>query len=130
MKNYKKIRRIFETADVAQEMPLDQPAQVEAPQPAQMPAPMPAPTPALPPIGATSAAPDPMTMTVKDFVERLKSLDPLVAMGIESYIEKNMGSFIEPAAPVVPLTVEPDLSFSTQVPAGSANEEPSLDFPA
>ena len=130
MKNYKRIRRIFETTEPMQ--PEVQPAEQFPTQPMATEAP-PAPVepmvpaqPALPPAGASSAAPDPMTMTVNDFLNKVRTLDPLVAMGIESYIEKNMGSFTEPQmTPTAPMAQEPDLSFSSQVPA----PEPTLDFP-
>jgi hypothetical protein len=132
MKNYKRIRRIFENAELPQpELQQVAPAQsfaMETPltqvEPAQ-----PSSVPALPPVGGISAPLDPMTMTVKDFLDKVKALDPLVSMGIESYIEKNMGSFTEPAVPeqpMMPAAPEPDLTFSSQVPA----PEPTLDFPA
>jgi hypothetical protein len=68
-----------------------------------------------------------MVMTVKDFLDKVKNLDPLVAMGIEAYIEKNMGSLIEPASTSFPATpgAEPDLSFSSQVQTPA---EPDLSF--
>jgi hypothetical protein len=146
MKNYKRLRRIFEDATAAQADPQVtfepmQPQSTAQVEPMQMPTP----EPALPPVGGTSAAPDPMVMTVKDFLDKVKNLDPLVAMGIEAYIEKNMGSLIEPASASFPATpgVEPDLSFSSQVQAPAepdlsfssqaptpAPAEPALDFPA
>lgn len=83
------------------------------------------------PAGPTSAV-DPMTMTVKDFIEKCKTTYPLVAMGIEQFISKNAGNFgsdeVAPPAPV------PDITFSSTVPpAGNAAPpvppESELDFP-
>jgi hypothetical protein len=84
-----------------------------------MEAPMSTEVPALPAEGQSSASPDPMTMTVGDFIARCKELDPLVCMGIESFIQKNIGSFGTSAhAPMAPQETEPDLTFSSQVPDG------------
>ncbi len=130
MRNYKRIRRIFENVEATGEQPMfaQPPAQVQPVQPAQELAPV-APEIAIEPALAlpqTSSSSDPMVMTVKDFLEKVKSIEPLVAMGIESFIEKNMGSLIEPtvAAPMA----EPDLSFSSQVQPAAPTQEPDLSF--
>lgn len=122
MKNYKRIRRIFENTEIS----TDQPMSTTAPQPAPPAPSVPAmptidtePTLALPPAAASV---DPMTMTVRDFLEKVKSIEPLVAMGIEAFVEKNMGSFTEPMASAAP-TQEPDLSFSSQVPEVPAEND-------
>lgn len=145
MKNYKNLRRIYEDdmqaiaqADVQelgmqpemapdQEMPIDYPAQQLA----------------LPAEGQTSAAPDPMTMTVGDFLGKCKEVDPLVCMGIQSFIDKNMHAFSAPAQPAAMpgMEAEPDLTFSNAVapeghmtpapvPAFSLDQSPeTLNFP-
>lgn len=145
MKNYKNLRRIYEDdmqaiapADVQelgmqpemapdQEMPIDYPAQQLA----------------LPAEGQTSAAPDPMTMTVGDFLGKCKEVDPLICMGIQSFIDKNMHAFSAPAQPAAMpgMEAEPDLTFSNAVapegqmapapvPAFSLDQSPeTLNFP-
>lgn len=128
MKNYKRIRRIFENAEATGEQPMltQPPAQVQPVQPAQELAPVaPEIEPALA-LPQTSSSSDPMVMTVKDFLEKVKSIEPLAAMGIESFIEKNMGSLIEPT--VASPTSEPDLSFSSQVQPAAPTQEPDLSF--
>jgi hypothetical protein len=104
MKNYKTIRRLFEqNAAVTPEETADLGMQPEAPMmPAQ-------PQPMLPAEDETSAQADPMTMTVRDFIAKCKEVDPLICMGIESFINKNQMAF------GVTAPSEPDLTFSTQV---------------
>ena len=95
MKNYKNLRRIYEDdmqaisqADV-QELGM-QPEMAHNQEMPEMPIDYPAQQLALPAEGQTSAAPDPMTMTVGDFLGKCKEVDPLVCMGIQSFIDKNM----------------------------------------
>lgn len=140
MKNYKNLRRIYEDdmqaiapADV-QELGM-QPEMMpgeEMPHGEQL---------ALPAEGQTSAAPDPMTMTVGDFLGKCKEVDPLVCMGIQSFIDKNMHAFGAPAQPAPMPAAEPDLTFSNAVapegqvppapvPAFSLDQSPeALNFP-
>jgi hypothetical protein len=91
---------------------------------------------ALPAPGETQSAMDPMAMTVRDFIDKCKSIDPLVCMGIESFIEKNKMQFETPvqAEPVIP---QDDITFSNTVnppaPAQSFSLDQSpetLNFPA
>lgn len=127
MKNHKKIRRIFEQEMTGVE-PMAGDAQMT--QPEQM----------LPDAGELSTPVDPMSMTVRDFLAKCKSIDPLVCMGIETFISQNGAQFgqdvtpamppqhepmhAEPAMPAEPATQDDaDLSFS-------ANVEPSMDQPA
>lgn len=116
MKNHKKIRRIFEQ-DIA---------------PMTGTTPMITDQPSLPAPGETVA--DPMTMTVQDFLAKCKSIDPLVCMGIETFIQKNsaaLGQTAMPTAPAMTATEEPaqDLAFSTQVPpSGIAAPTPAQPF--
>lgn len=137
MKNYKKIRRIFEQAAVVPPA-LGANPQMEAPaypdmQDTQMP---PAEMPqmgmsqeALPAPGETSAPMDPMTMTVGDFISKCREIDPLVCMGLESFIEKNQHSFATPApamqypAPAMDQDVKFSNVIDTQAPA-----EPAQNF--
>lgn len=118
MKDYKRIRRIFEDTEAQTDQQMLEPAQSAAPAPVQEP---------LPALPQSTASSDPMSMTVGDFLNKVRSLEPLVAMGLESFIEKNMGSFTATnTAPAqtpdlsfssqVQPTTEPDLSFSSQVP--------------
>ena len=122
MKNYKQIRRIFEQEAIAQ----DATAEISAganphfdqgeDQP-QMPMDMP--QDALPAPGETATPIDTMSMTVRDFVEKCRAIDPLVCMGIESFITKNQAAFVEPTAPQMPAEqpMDQDMTFSNVVNA-------------
>lgn len=110
MKNYKNIKRIFEqapaaisTSDTAE---LEAGLQPEFPQSTEPHAALPAP-------GQTHAQNDPMTMTVGDFVSKCKEIDPLVCMGIESFIEKNRAAF--GGEQMTLPSADQDLTFSTAV---------------
>lgn len=148
MKNYKNLRRIYEDdmqaisqADV-QELGM-QPEMAHNQEMPEMPIDYPAQQLALPAEGQTSAAPDPMTMTVGDFLGKCKEVDPLVCMGIQSFIDKNMHVFSAPAQPaaMTGMEAEPDLTFSNAVapeghmtpapvPAFSLDQSPeTLNFP-
>ena len=109
MKNYMNIKRLFEQEAVSaadfDELGM-QPEMPETPE-------MEAPAPVLPAEGESSAANDPMTMTVRDFIAKCKEVDPLVCMGIESFIAKNQGAFGAPAMPQMEPTQ--DLNFSNAV---------------
>ena len=126
--NMLKLRRLVEQDEQMSAMTV--PVQPDM----QMPA-MPADLPAQLPTPAQSTVPvDPMTMTVRDFLDKCKSLDPLVCMGIESFIEKNTEAFgadqaqsepdltfsnaVQPAAPQAPAQVEP---FSLDQAPGALN---------
>jgi len=99
MKDYTVVRRLNEQdmmpaapqpAEPQDAMPAAQvapPAPI-APFPGQEPA-----QPALPAEGESHVPVDPMVMTVKDFLEKCKEIDPLVCMGIETFIQRNEGSF-------------------------------------
>lgn len=129
MKNYKKIRRIFE----ADEMQIGQGHSAEPqmmhghsemPTAPQMDA---APQEALPSPGEMTSASDPMSMTVRDFINKCKSIDPLICMGIESFIEKNRMnlSSVEQMEPAAPMGQE-ELTFSKAVEPQAA--EPAQNF--
>jgi len=84
---------------------------------------------ALPAEGESSAADNPMTLTVSDFLERCRSIDPLVCMGIEKFIQDKMMDGIDADQTELysnDIEDEDDLSFSAQVEP--ARDE--LDFPA
>jgi hypothetical protein len=92
-RNFKKIGRFFESEDLNLEADVDMAKTTPAFPP--MPptdAPMPS-TPALPPpgeeFGVDSVPGELAQMTISDFVERCKSIDPLVCMGIETFIRNN-----------------------------------------
>jgi hypothetical protein len=112
MKNYINIKRLFEQEAVSAADFEELGMQPEAPEMPETPE-MEAPAPALPAEGESSAANDPMTMTVRDFIAKCKEVDPLVCMGIESFIEKNQGAFGAPAMPQMEPTQ--DLNFSNAV---------------
>lgn len=131
-----KLRRLVEQEEQMPMMPA--PTQPEMQQPiAKLQMPMEQPE-ALPTPAQSTVAVDPMTMTVRDFLAKCKEVDPLVCMGIESFIEKNTGAFGADHA-----QSEPDLTFSTAIqpaaePQAPAQVEPfsldqapeALNFPA
>lgn len=123
MKNYKKIRRIFEQEAIAPDATAELSAGMNPTMQPQMDAEMPQMDmphqEALPSPGETSTPIDPMSMTVRDFVAKCKEIDPLVCMGIESFITKNQHSFMEPAVPATP-PMDQDMSFSNVVDAPAA----------
>lgn len=130
MKNYKRIHRLFEDEMIANP---DQTA-VAPMTPVATAAPVspePLPEPSIQP--ELPAATGPMDMKVSDFIAKCKEIDPLVCMGIESFIEKNSTAFGQGAVAFS----EPDITFSNQVPtspepAQSFSDMPddSFDFPA
>lgn len=127
MKNYKNIKRIFEQ-DAA--ITSADTAELEAGMQPEMDMSFPAePAPALPAPGQTSAPADPMTMTVGDFINKCKEIDPLVCMGLESFIEKNRSAFGGEQMPMPP--ADQDITFSTAVtpaPTQMAPPAPAQQF--
>lgn len=131
-----KLRRLVEQEEQMPMMPAQtQPEMHHHAAPSHMPA---EPAMALPTPAQSTVAVDPMTMTVNDFLAKCKEIDPLVCMGIESFIEKNTGAFGADHA-----QSEPDLTFSTAIqpeaePQAPAQVEPfsldqapeALNFPA
>jgi len=128
MKNFKSIRRLLEQAappaainpDATTELGL-QPAAPETP---EMPIDYPAQQLALPAEGQASAPVDPMTMTVGDFINKCKENDPLVAMGLELYIEKNQSMFGDHAMSNMNQPDDHDLTFSAAVAPQDAQVAP------
>ena len=116
MKNYKNIKRLFEqeavsSADVAEfglqpemEFPVQEQPELE-----------------LPAEGESTVSIDPLTMTVKDFLDKCKSIEPLVCMGIESFIEKNREAITGGSEEMT--TPDQDLTFSNVI-------EPTEEMPA
>jgi hypothetical protein len=145
MKNFKSIRRLLEQAAITPEDTAEFGMQPEMPEQPAMPADdqsmMPAEEqPMLPAEGESSAAPDPMTMTVRDFINMCRETDPLICMGIEAFVQSKSGMAPQPMQTP---EVEPDLTFSNQVaqPGQMASPAPvkpfsldqpdtSLNFPA
>jgi hypothetical protein len=81
----------------------------------------------LPQIGQTTGGIDPLTMTVGDFINKCEQINPLVCMGIKSFIDTNKHAFVEqPQMTNVPITSteQNDLTFSNaiQSPAPVAPE--------
>ena len=131
MKNFKSIRRLLEQAvlpagidpNATTELGL-QPAAPETPETPEMPIDYPAQQLALPAEGQASAPVDPMTMTVGDFINKCKENDPLVAMGLELYIEKNHSMFGDHAMPNMNHPDDHDLTFSAAVAPQDAQVAP------
>jgi hypothetical protein len=123
MKSYTKLNRLFEDEEIVSQEDLSElddqaTGEIDSEDDQR----------ALPAEGESSADDNPMTLTVADFLERCRSIDPLVCMGIEKFIQDKMMTGLDNDS--VPYTNdtddEEDLSFSAQV-------EPSrdeLDFPA
>jgi hypothetical protein len=116
MRNYKTIKRIFEQEAISPEdtaelgsNPIEMPAQDQM-MPAQDQE-EPAHQEAIPAPGEMQSMADPMVMTVRDFIEKCRSIDPLVCMGIEAFVEKNRASLNTPSAPAQP----DELNFSNVV---------------
>ena len=73
------------------------------------------------------SANDAMAMTVRDFVAKCKEIDPLVCMGIESFIEKNKTSLeAQPMAPQMSMAPPEDITFSNAI----AQPAPAAPAPA
>lgn len=136
MKNYKKFRRIFEEMEaISPDAAAEASANPENPDAAPMdPATfsqateMPAePHMEIPAPGELQSANDAMAMTVRDFVAKCKEIDPLVCMGIESFIEKNKTSLeAQPMAPQMPMAPPEDITFSNAI----AQPTPAAPAPA
>ena len=127
MRNYRTIKRLYEetalpTTDSAQlETPVEAPEVPMLPEPAPTPGmsePMALPAPAMPAQGA-------MSMTVADFIAKCKEIDPLVCMGIESFIEKNQAAF-GATAPAQAAT--PDITFSNAIAQQMTPPAPAQGF--
>lgn len=104
------LRRLVEqdeTTPMEPQVPIAAPVQMETP-------------PTLPTPAQSTVPVDPMTMTVRDFLDKCKALDPLVCMGIESFIQKNTGAF---GADQV--QSEPDITFSNAVQPMAAPQAPT-----
>jgi len=86
MKNYKSIKRLFEEEAISQADVAEFGLQPEMDQESEF-------NLALPAEGESTVEVDPMTMTVRDLLAKCKEIDPLVCMGIESFIEKNRAAF-------------------------------------
>lgn len=101
MKNYKRIR-LFEQA-VMNQAEFAEPTQVsqdqhmqamnQEPQPVQLEGP--AQPLALPTQDQSTSEIDVMSMTVRDLISKCKQIDPLVCMGIETFLENNKDKFKE-----------------------------------
>lgn len=117
MKNYKMIRRLFEQESILpqhQEMgaqPTQNQGEISEPQ-MDMDFPIEEPQLALPAPGESDTPIDPMTMTVGDFIAKCKEIDPLVCMGLESFIERHGEAFGQ--TPEVP-SPEEDITFTNTV---------------
>jgi hypothetical protein len=123
MKNYRNIKRLYEQEAIQPEDVAELGMQPEAPMEPAQPA-----EPTQPemeePLALPAPTPDVMSMTVADFIAKCKEVDPLVCMGLESFIEKNSdafgGSMEAPAAPAQ------DITFSNAI----ANPMPAAPAPA
>lgn len=122
MKRYTKLNRLFEDEEVVSQEDLSElgdqePGEINLDD-EQL---------SLPAEGESSAGDNPMTLTVADFLERCRAIDPLICMGIEKFIEdKMMTNLDKDSTPYTnDMEDEADLSFSAQVEP--AKDE--LDFP-
>jgi len=128
MKNFKSIRRLLEQAALPAAIDPNAPTELglqpAAPETPEMPIDYPTQQLALPAEGHASAPVDPMTMTVGDFINKCKENDPLVAMGLELYIEKNQSMFGDHAMSNMNRPDDHDLTFSAAVAPQDAQVAP------
>lgn len=126
MKNYRNIKRLYEQEAIQPEDVAELGMQPEAPmEPAQNAEPT---QPEVEePLALPAPAQDVMSMTVADFIAKCKELDPLVCMGLETFIERNRDSFGGTMTP----TVEPaqDITFTNAIAAPApAAPSPAQNF--
>ena len=149
-----RIKRLYEADDI-QQMPMN--GQVPA-QPAEMPqmappAPVQSPAEMMPdfsfeeepeekkenPMDHQEALPQPdvMNLTIKELMDRCQSINPLVCMGLEQFINLNKDAIMSQTTGEAPeedtLDQETDLNFSKQMepqaPEFSLDQPAELDFP-
>lgn len=124
MKRYTKLNRLFEGEEVVSQEDLSELGDQESGEvnldDEQL---------SLPAEGESSAKDNPMILTVADFLERCRAIDPLVCMGIEKFIEDKMMTDLDTDSPPYTndMEDEDDLSFSAQVEPSKDKDE--LDFP-
>jgi hypothetical protein len=133
MKNYKKIR-LFEQAVINQEefsnsmenQPEMKMQSGEEVQPMQNVEPSAEEKPLeLPTADQSVSGIDVMSMTVRDFISKCKEVDPLVCMGLETFLENNKDRFQEQAQPAQAHSGEQDLTFSNVVAQDGAMAPPA-----
>lgn len=123
MKNYRNIKRLYEQETTPADF-------TEVNVPSKMPetpAVSPAPEAPVAPLALPEPSTDVMTMSVSDFITKCKSIDPLVCMGIESFIEKNresLGGGMTPNQMEMPAQ---DITFSNAI-SGQAAPAPAQSF--
>jgi len=79
------------------------------------------------PLALPAPSADVMTMTVSDFIAKCKEIDPLVCMGLESFIEKNKDAFGGGMAQAQAPMPAQDLTFSNAI-APPTSPEPAQNF--
>jgi len=148
-----RIKRLYEADDI-QQMPMGAPAPAaEMPQMAPL-APVQSPAEMMPdfsfeegpkekkenPMDQPEALPQPdvMNLTVKELIDRCQSINPLVCMGLEQFINLNQEAIMSQTTGEAPeedvLSQETDLNFSKQMEPQAPEfslSQPSaeLDFP-
>lgn len=144
-----RIKRLYEADDI-QQMPMNGQMPQSAPQMPDMapPAPVQSPSEMMPdhgfeeepamkkqdPTDQQEALPQPdvMNLTVKELMDRCKSIDPLVCMGLQKFIDLNTEAIMSQTTGEAPeedvLNQETDLNFSKQMEP--ADPKFSLDQPA
>jgi hypothetical protein len=111
-----------QTPQPVQQMPQMQ--QMQAPMPAQIEMPMDMEEPSgMPEMGSQSEV---SQMTVGDFLQKCKALDPLVCMGIEAFIEKNKDMFTLASSDAQIDAELKDVEFGSQE---DENDLPEIEFP-
>lgn len=129
MKNYRNIKRLYEQEAIQPEDVAELGMQPEAPmEPTQSAEPVEPTQPEVEePLALPAPTPDVMSMTVADFIAKCKEVDPLVCMGIESFIEKNNDAF--GGAQATPAEPAQDITFSNAIatPAPAPVQSFSLD---
>ena len=80
----------------------------------------------LPGEGESTVDHDTMSMTVRDFVQKCKEVDPLICLGIEAFIENNKEAFGEPVQTDV--EIEGDDSDLSAIDFDDSNLKAEVDF--
>ena len=127
-----KIKRLYEEdlmqmqapAPVQTTQPVQQMPQMQVPMPAQIEMPMDMEEPSdMQDMGSQSEV---SQMTVGDFLQKCKAVDPLVCMGIESFIEKNKEMFTLASSDAQIDTELEDVEFGSQE---DETDLPEIEFP-
>jgi hypothetical protein len=129
MNNYRNIKRLYEQ-DLMPSGDIQMMPQPTAPlAPAQAVQPEPTAQIEMPQVSTEISNVDPLNMQVSEFIAKCKEIDPLICLGIETFIEKNKEAFNTVQMPSQDEPID-NINFSNTVANVPANsQEATLDFP-